>query len=63
MIACRVEDLPAPFGPMRPTISPGPTSSESPRTAATGPYRTSSASTASVGPVHDGPSWTALSPR
>ena len=29
MIACSVEDLPAPFGPISPTISPGSTSSES----------------------------------
>ena len=29
MIACSVDDLPAPFGPIRPTISPGATSSES----------------------------------
>ena len=37
MIAWSVEDFPAPFGPMRPTISPGATSSERPRTAATAP--------------------------
>ncbi len=37
MIACRVEDFPAPFGPISPTISPGATSNETPRTAATGP--------------------------
>ena len=37
MIACSVVDFPAPFGPMSPTISPGATLSESPRTAATPP--------------------------
>ena len=37
MIACSVVDLPAPFGPIRPTISPRPTSSERSRTAATPP--------------------------
>ena len=35
MIACRVVDLPAPFGPIRPTSSPAPTSRLSPRTAGT----------------------------
>ena len=38
MIACSVVDLPAPFGPMSPTISPDATSSDTPRTAATPPY-------------------------
>ena len=33
MIACSVVDLPAPFGPIRPTISPLPTSRSRPRTA------------------------------
>ena len=33
MIACSVDDLPAPFGPIRPTISPRSTSRERPRTA------------------------------
>ena len=37
MIACSVVDFPAPFGPIRPTISPLPTSSETPRTAGTEP--------------------------
>ena len=37
MIAWRVDDFPAPFGPISPTISPGATSSDTPRTAATGP--------------------------
>ena len=41
MIACRVVDLPAPFGPIRPTSSARPTSRLSPRTAGTEPYRTS----------------------
>ena len=36
MIACSVDDFPAPFGPMSPTISPGFTSSERPRTASHG---------------------------
>src|SRR5581483_7049284 len=44
-IECSVVDFPAPFGPIRPTISPRPTSSESPRTAGTVPYRTSSPET------------------
>ena len=37
MIACNVEDLPAPFGPIRPMISPGATANETPRTAWTPP--------------------------
>ena len=37
MIACSVVDLPAPFGPIRPTISPFSTRSETSRTAATVP--------------------------
>ena len=37
MIACSVVDLPAPFGPIRPTISPRRTSSDRSRTAATPP--------------------------
>ena len=37
MIACSVDDFPAPFGPIRPTISPGFTSSDRPRTASTAP--------------------------
>ena len=37
MIACSVVDFPAPFGPMSPTISPGATLSDSPRTAGTPP--------------------------
>ncbi len=37
MIACSVVDFPAPFGPMSPTISPGATLNETPRTAATPP--------------------------
>jgi hypothetical protein len=37
MIAWSVDDFPAPFGPIRPRISPGGTSNETPRTAATDP--------------------------
>ena len=37
MIACSVDDFPAPFGPIRPTICPGRTSSDRPRTASTAP--------------------------
>ena len=37
MIACSVEDFPAPLAPIRPTISPGATWNESPRTAWTPP--------------------------
>ena len=37
MIACSVVDLPAPFGPISPTISPGSTVNETSRTAATPP--------------------------
>ncbi len=37
MIACSVVDFPAPFGPISPTISPGPTVRTSARTAATLP--------------------------
>src|SRR5207253_7339448 len=49
MIACSVELLPAPFGPISPTISPLPTSKLRSRTAGTAPYRTSRRSTASAG--------------
>ena len=34
----RVEVFPAPFGPMRPTISPGPTVNDSASTARNSPY-------------------------
>ena len=37
MIACSVVDLPAPFGPIRPTSSALPTSRLRPRTAGTEP--------------------------
>ena len=37
MIACSVVDLPAPFGPISPTISPRATSIDTLRTAATPP--------------------------
>ncbi len=37
MIACSVVDLPAPFGPMSPTISPAATENDTPRTAGTVP--------------------------
>ncbi len=37
VIACRVVDLPAPFGPISPTISPFPTVRSSFRTAGTDP--------------------------
>ena len=37
VIACSVVDLPAPLGPMRPTISPSSTVNETPRTAGTEP--------------------------
>ena len=49
MIACSVDDFPAPFGPIRPTIWPGSTSSDRPRTASTAPYRTERFSTAQGG--------------
>src|SRR5438132_7272927 len=48
-IACSVVDLPAPFGPIRPTISPLPTVRLRSRTAATAPYRTSRPSTSRIG--------------
>ncbi len=41
MTAWSVVDFPAPFGPMSPTISPGATVSDTPRTATTPPYATS----------------------
>src|SRR5919109_1180995 len=56
MIACSVVDFPAPFGPIRPTISPPATSSERFRTAGTAPYRTSRFRTERAGAsliVHD----------
>jgi len=37
MIACSVDDLPAPLAPMSATISPDATSKETPRTAWTPP--------------------------
>ena len=37
MIVCNVVDLPAPFGPIKPTISSRPTTRSMPRTAVTGP--------------------------
>src|SRR5438034_7422805 len=49
MTAWRVDDLPAPFGPTRPTISPRPTSRSRPRTAGTPAYETTSPSRASAG--------------
>src|SRR5947208_8278848 len=48
MIACRVVDFPAPFGPIRPTISLLPTRSVSSRTAVTLPYRMSTPSSSSA---------------
>src|SRR5919108_2368034 len=57
MIACSVVDFPAPFGPIRPTISPPATSSERFRTAGTAPYRTSRFRTERAGAsliVHEG---------
>src|SRR5918992_4861699 len=47
--AWSVVDLPAPFGPIKPTISPLPTRSDSSRTAGTAPYRTSRELTSSIG--------------
>src|SRR5438093_6568100 len=44
MIACSVVLFPAPFGPIRPTISPRPTLRLRPRTAGTPLYATSSRS-------------------
>src|SRR5918998_6169122 len=49
VIAWSVVDLPAPFGPIKPTISPLPTRNDSSRTAGTAPYRTSSELTSSIG--------------
>ena len=63
MIACSVDDFPAPFGPISPTISPGATSSESPRTAVTRPVPHLEPLHDECRARHDGPSWTALSPR
>src|SRR5437667_9830566 len=48
MAACRVDDLPAPFGRTRPTISPLPSSRSMPRTAGTPPYDTTSCSSSST---------------
>ena len=49
MIVCSVVDLPAPFGPISPTISPSATLRPIPRTAATVPYRASTPSSSSTG--------------
>src|SRR3954468_5795570 len=49
MIACSVVDLPAPLGPIRPTISWRPTRRLRSRTAETLPYRTSTPSSWSAG--------------
>src|SRR4051795_10142513 len=51
MTACSVEDLPAPFGPTRPTISPRPTARSMPRTAGTPAYATSRPSRTSASEV------------
>src|SRR6266496_1763535 len=48
MIALSVVDFPAPFGPIRPTISPLPTRSVRSRTAETLPYRTSTPASSSA---------------
>src|SRR4051812_33389498 len=48
-IACSVDDLPAPFGPTSPTISPWPIAMSMPRTAGTPPYATWTASSSSAG--------------
>ena len=65
MTACSVVDLPAPFGPISPTISPRPTASVRSRTAATVPYadldRVEGEQRLGLG--HPSLSWTALSPR
>src|SRR5512135_419833 len=43
-----VVDLPAPFGPRKPKVSPGGTSKPTPRTASTRPYRFSRPRTATA---------------
>src|SRR4051812_42883764 len=52
--AWSVVDLPAPFAPLRPTISPAATSKLTSETAGTPPYETLSRSTASAGSAIDG---------
>ena len=44
-----VVDLPAPFGPRKPNVSPRATSRSIPRTASTVPYRFTSPRTATAG--------------
>src|SRR6266566_3326353 len=60
LIASMSVDLPAPLGPMRPTISPGETVSDTPSTAVTPPNRTVSPLIrrvwAGTAPVTDGSS-------
>ncbi len=67
MIASRVVDFPAPFGPISPTISPRVTSKREIAHRGTPPYRTSRASTSSTAGrdrlAHGASSLTAESPR
>ena len=65
MIACSVVDLPAPFGPIRPTISPRPHLEREVahgRDAAVGDVEPAKLEHRRLG-AHAVASWTALSPR
>src|SRR5438876_2034745 len=53
MIACNVVDLPAPFGPIKPTISPSATARSRPLTAGTPPYRISTPASSSFASAID----------
>ena len=55
-----VVDLPAPFGPRNPNVSPAATSKSMPRTASTSPYRLVSSLTEIAGPRWAGLRWAGL---
>src|SRR6266576_6655706 len=58
-----VVDLPAPFGPRKPNVSPGLTSKSIPRTASISPYRLVSPLTRTAGwPAGDAPPARPVSP-
>src|SRR5258708_18930149 len=56
LIAARVVDLPAPFGPTIATISPGCTSNDTECNATTRPYRAANPSTRSIAILRGGAS-------
>ena len=63
MIACSVDDFPAPFGPIRPDDLARPDLEREPAHGGDRPVAHLEPLHDECGPAHDGPSWTALSPR